>query len=366
MGSTPLIEVSCQLDDESRGDREKRRGGVTGRPAWVYNYVGRLQSSSTKRGVPVKPWLAALAIVLGIGPALRAEPLDRQQVSADAKWLAHIDFDAARTSKLAQKVYEALTSGDAARPLTPHEALLSRRSAEQTLEQIRRVFGIDLAKDLHGITFYGTRLVPESGVVIVRAELDRERLLGHVNRAPGHRTNSYGKHTLHSWTQAKGKEDEHTVTGCFHRPTVVVLGRDSEEIQAALDVLDGKSADLAGSDSALDADVPAGTMFEARVIELAAAKLPFKSPIVHQTEFLAIVLGEHNGEVFAQAKLVAKSAELAEQVRVAMEGLRALAELQGRANANALKILRAEGNGGPTDGHRPMADARRRPVEADR
>ena len=36
----------------------------------------------------------AVAVVLGFVAVVRAEPLDLKQVSADAKWAAHLDVDA--------------------------------------------------------------------------------------------------------------------------------------------------------------------------------------------------------------------------------------------------------------------------------
>ena len=133
--------------------------------------------------------------------------------------------------------------------------------------------------------------------------MDQQRLLTLLGRAPGHRTSSYGDHTVHHWTQDKGKPTEHAVSGCFYGPAVAVVGRDAEEVQAALDVLDGNAPNLAESDSQLKQEVPPGTVFEARAVELAKAGLPFRSPIVRKTELLAAALGEDHGEVFIQARL---------------------------------------------------------------
>lgn len=270
--------------------------------------------------------LAALTLALGFGSPVRAEPLDPSHVSADAKWLAHVDFDVVRASKLAQRA---------------HEELLSRDPAKQKLEALRKTLGLDLMRDLRSLTFYGSRFLPGSGVAIVRAKMDRQRLLGLVRRDPSHRTSPYGKHELHSWTQAKGKPDEHTVTGCFHQATVLVLGRNADEVKAALDVLDGKSPCLAGSDAPLGAEAPAGSIFAARAVGLADADLPFKSPIVRQVESLSITLGEHEGEVFGEARLVASTPEVAENVQSAVEGLRAIAQLQHAADQDRMKALRA-------------------------
>jgi len=276
----------------------------------------------------------SLAILLALGFALplRAEPLDRRQVSADAKWLAHIDFDAAKAAKVAQRI---------------HDDWLTHDRAKETLRKIRETIGVDLLEDLRSISFYGDRFVPASGVAIIRAKVDRQRLLGYLNKEPTHKLSSHGDHQLHTWTQAKGRKDEHTVTGCFHQPNVVLLGRDADEVRAALDVLDGKSPNLPGSGSLLDVDVPAGTVFEARVAGLAEQakrtdrEIPFLSPIVRQSVLLSVALGEQEDQVFAQTQLVTKSAEAAGKIRDILEGFYAAAELQHEGDPHATRILKA-------------------------
>ncbi|MCX7428533.1 MAG: hypothetical protein NTW96_23270 [Planctomycetia bacterium] len=47
---------------------------------------------------PARTLLLTLLLVLGFVALAQAEPLDRTQVAAGAKWLAHIDFDAARAA----------------------------------------------------------------------------------------------------------------------------------------------------------------------------------------------------------------------------------------------------------------------------
>jgi hypothetical protein len=179
----------------------------------------------------------------------RAEPIDWRQISADAKWSAHIDFDAAKAAKTAKQVYEDW---------------LSHGPAQQGLRKIREVAGIDLIEDLRSLTFYGTRFVPQSGVVLVRAKVDRQRLLRFLERDSSHRVDSYRSHKLHTWQHAGPDGDRQTVTGCFHQPELVVIGRNRDEVEAALDVLDGRSSSLAAADGVPDKRAPAGTIFEAR------------------------------------------------------------------------------------------------------
>jgi len=57
----------------------------------------------------------ALAAGLGWTASARAEPLDPAQVSAEAKWLAHLDVDAMRASTVVQRAWK---KGRARRPIS--------------------------------------------------------------------------------------------------------------------------------------------------------------------------------------------------------------------------------------------------------
>ena len=274
----------------------------------------------------MRAFIMACALVSSIGSVVRAEPLDLHQVSAGATWLAHIDFDAVRNAEVAKKI---------------SDEWLRRDKAQRGLRWMRERFGIDLTTDLHSITLYGDRLVRGDGAMIVRAKVDRQQLQDFLNRMPDYRTRSHGQHTLHAWTQKKRKVDEHTVTACFYGPAVTVLGRDTDDLKTALDVLDGTSPNLAGADSLLATAAPQGTILQARATGLAAAKAPFKSPIVHQSEAIWVAIGEHEGDVFAQAKLIAKAADVANDVRAVVDGFLALAKLRHKDDQEALSALRA-------------------------
>jgi len=269
--------------------------------------------------------LAALVIVTGLGPLAHAEPLDNKRVSADAKWLVHIDADAMRAGKVPRTI-----------------ATLWRElpAASEALRKFAVAIGMDPTKDLHSVTIYGQRYAQPDAVVIVGAEVDRARLMALLKRRPDYRCESYGGHELVIWTENKGKPDEHIVAGCFYQPTVIVFGRDTAAVKKALDVLRGTARSLAESDPLFARDVPSGTMIQARGTGLADVSL-FKSPLVQQSKSLFVALGESQGEVFAVARLVTESTDVARRVRSVVEGFLAMAELQLESDQDAVKILEA-------------------------
>ena len=79
----------------------------------------------------------------------------------------------------------------------------------------------------------------------------------------------------------------------------------------------------------------------ARVRGLADAHLPTKSPLLKQSKFFGLMLGEHDGESFALARLQARSDEAARQVVKVLEGFHAMATLSGQEHPEALEALSA-------------------------
>ena len=269
---------------------------------------------------------AALALTLGLAAGVSAGPLNQQQVAADAKWLVHLDFDAVRDTKLADRIQEVWLQDD---------------TVKQGLNLIRVLIGADLTQDLHGVTFHGDRFVEGDGVAIVHLDLDEDRIVSQLSLRSKHQSEVYGDNQLHTWTSPPRAKEFRRISGCFYRPSLVVFGQELDDVKAALDVLDGKLPSLAGSDSPLAADLPDGTMFAAGATGLDSADVPVLSPIVRQSGLLWLIAGEHEGEAFAQAGLVTNSSEVASLIRQIVEGFIALAILQHGSDEDVKGMLQA-------------------------
>ena len=269
----------------------------------------------------------ALAVLVACAAAARAEPLDLRQVSADAKWAAHLDVDALQASSMFQKARACL--------------LAKHPGAEAHLAMLHAMWKFNPQEDLHGITIYGTQLKKDTGVAIVYAKVDQDFLLEKAKLAPEHRTSSYGKYELHSWSHAKGSKHERTMAGTFYQPEVMVFGASAEEVMAALDVLDGTKPNFADKELATGASVRPGTILVAGVVGLAEANLPCKSPLAKQAESLVMMAGEDQGNVFVGGWLMMKQADQAEQIKTVMDGALAMARLLHDNDAEANELVDA-------------------------
>lgn len=272
---------------------------------------------------------ALLALVVGLTPPVRAEPLESKRVAAEARWVVHIDVDALRTGEIPRAV---------ARLWSQLPAAAEHR---KNLRQLEVVLGVDAVDDLHDITIYGERFDAGGAVVLLQVDIDREVLAKFLTWQPGYQPDSHGDHELFRWTENRGKRDEHTMTGCLHPTKGLVLGRDAEQVKKALDVLDGRSPPLAADSPLAQSPVPAGTMVQARAVGLAEVDLPFKSPLVRKSRVFVVAAGEHDGRAFALARASTESAETAVQLQSVVDGFLAMAELQFDADAQVTQLLEA-------------------------
>jgi hypothetical protein len=268
-----------------------------------------------------------VALVLGWAAALYAAPLDVKEIGADAKWGAHLDADALHASSLFQKAHD--------------ELMKQHPEAETALSVIREVWKFNPRADLHGITIYGEQVKKDTGVAIVHAKVDQNLLLDKVKQAPGHEASTYGKYELHTWLHAQGSRHQRSMTGTFYKPDVMIFGASTDEVKAALDVLDGTKPNLADKMPTLASSIPAGTILSAGISGVAEADLPHKPPIAKKAEALMLVIGESQGDVFVHGSLTMKQADVAEQVKTVVDGALAAAALMHGDDAEAMKLIDA-------------------------
>ena len=121
--------------------------------------------------------MAALVLAWGVSGICQAAPLEPSTVSAHAKWLIHVDFDGMRESKVVQHI---------------HKELMKHEKFQKCLEKVKDMTGMDVEKDLHGLTVYGDSFKPHEGVMIVYAHADRSKLVDLMKKAPATRPRKKG------------------------------------------------------------------------------------------------------------------------------------------------------------------------------
>src|SRR5436305_11587862 len=133
----------------------------------------------------------ALVTLIGFSGSLRAAALDPSTISADAKWFASVDVDAMRQTKVVQHI---------------HDQLMKHEQVKKILDKVKDATGMDLQKDLHGITVYGTKFEPHLGVLVVYAHADRKKVLELIEKHNDLETKKIGDVEMYRWTE---KHDGH-------------------------------------------------------------------------------------------------------------------------------------------------------------
>ena len=134
-------------------------------------------------------WAIAAMAFLSCAAIAQASPVELKNVAADAKWLVHVDADAARSSKVVQAFVQ--------------EVGKECPKAHERLRHLGKKLGLDDCKDLHGVTVYGTKIGP-AHVLIVYGKFNKQALVERAEKAPGHKVVEYGAYKICTWKPHKG------------------------------------------------------------------------------------------------------------------------------------------------------------------
>jgi hypothetical protein len=275
------------------------------------------QSSRLCFALPAMRMVAALACV-GIARLTSAAPPDFTQVPNETVWIVHADVDALRNATL----YQRLKATTAWKPL-----------ADQ-IGKVNAQLGMDLTRDLHEMTIFGPKLSEHKTTLVMRADWDAQTFRQKLAAARDRASSVSGRYEIHRFAR-KDRGQVRTVAGACWRPGTFVFAQSPDDVQHSLGVLDGRQPHLAGHTSPLASDVPAGTVLLARMIAVGDFP-PAESPILKQTDQIALACGENAGECFLHGELLAKDAASAGQIKKMLDGCVAMARLHAPAELGKL------------------------------
>ena len=311
--------------------------------------------------------LLAFGSALTLSAGLQAAPLNQSDVGNNAKWLLHIDFDAAHASKIGEDM---------------RSHMLEHEGVKKAIEKIKTDLGMQLPQDLHGVTLYGSELKPHTGVMIIYAKADKDKVMAKLKAKPDFKSvkdgsyeiysfteNHHGHHGQHGPNAAKdgkptakpaakseskpatkpdgksaakpekgaGEHHGHTVYVCFPKEGVAVVSASESDLKAALAVIGGKGGLATGSP--LLGEVPKGTVIRLAVTGLAGVKMPTHMPLAKKLEQVNYAAGESDGNAFSDLTLGLADDATATQLKAIGEGLVAMGDLRLGDHLDAKKLL---------------------------
>lgn len=240
----------------------------------------------------------------GLSPAVPSE-LDWGKIPDQWRWIVHFDIDGIRESKVAASLFSEAWVNHPERP---------------KIEAIATVAGLNLTRDLHGVTFVGTGFDPKSGAVIVHCDMNPALLIALISGEQTYKKVDWNGTVLHQWMDQSDKSE---ITGCFLDQTHLVLGKDAKTVEAIIERYRQKSGQLPVDFYS----TRNGTYFQIHANSFQDLPVPFMSPLVRRSRRLTAALGEHAGQVFVQASFEVEGAEIALDLRDAIAGLVAIGKL---------------------------------------
>lgn len=278
-----------------------------------------------------KAALAGLMTVFFAPAFVQAAPFDSKLVPADAKWVLHVDMDAARGTRTWDTIKEHLE----------HDA-----NYQSKLAEVKTLTGMQFPQDLHDVTLFGASAQEEAGVVLIHAKIDKEKTMTALQLNSAYGSQPFGEYQVVTWDD-KGKK----MFGAFHDESTVIIGRSAENIQGALKTMDAKAPSIETGSALTAGGKPQLLLYVAAkgLPELKQNGQP-RSPIIADLENAWISLSEKGEDALLQASVMSKTAEAAEQMRTALEGIKAMVTLSANSDnpdpnaknaATALTTLKA-------------------------
>ena len=322
-----LVDIPCNLGeafDVLEGMRAKRFRADAG----IVDTGGEIDMNKTAG-------LTAGLAMIGLALGAAAAPFNPGDVSADARWVVHADFEQMRDSVLGARIMEKVGAED----------------GRAKFDALQAIFNFDPRTDIDSVTLYGAGEEKDDGVVILRGKLDADRLVTLVRANDAYAALSHDGRTIHSWVDEKKAARAESVGrdaprsyGCALADGTVVVSEREGRLRSALDVLAGRGASLlAGS------TLPAMPGVEQAALLIAAAntgqlkELNPRAATLQNTEALALAVSEADGVFHAVLDLTADSAEAAQQLSKIVDGMVGLALLNAGSDPGGARIARSVG-----------------------
>lgn len=272
-----------------------------------------------------------------------ATPLQQDLISADAKWLIHLDLDALRATKLGQFLDQQIISKEVAK----HQA------------EAKQSYGVDLDwTKLHAVTAYGTdyQIKPEAnGVLIVSVDPNMESLVGLALDKQA------DKGVLARVGEGRGLYSIHGQILLLLEPEgQVFIGKSKESLQKAREVAAGKAPNLRESRAFSGYPGTPKPFFFLAVAEGLGGKFPAphrkseesrqgdsefgfapKAQLLQMANGGRLVLGEKAENLFFNLTLKAKTDDTARQMQQILQGILALVSLSQGQNQELMQLAQA-------------------------
>jgi hypothetical protein len=235
-----------------------------------------------------------------------AAPLSKTHISADAKWVLHLDIEQFAPSETCRVLLSDSGNNDKLKTLLNH---------------YRNLLGVDPLKALSNITLYGEEISGSRGVAIIRGAIPAKALITRLSSYPEYTTRKLSGYTIHKW---KDRASGTTMDACIYSSSMFIIASDDNAMNSALGTLDRSIPNLGSlKNPTLAIPLPlAGTFLTAATCGYAGASPnPLKAMLLRNTTCTTMQVAESKGIMDANIALAAVSPDAAYQIHQILNGL---------------------------------------------
>jgi hypothetical protein len=255
----------------------------------------------------LKPMAFLTMAVLVLAAMAPAAPLRQAHIPAEARWVFHLDLDAFGDSDLGKLVLTEV-----------------RAAYGPKIEAMAQLLGSDLLADLNGVTLFGTDAGEENATALFYGSHNPDKLTALLLLNGAYHKSDYQGQTLHHWVEEKHQKNQ---VGAFAAPDLIVIAQQEAPVQAALDVLAGRSTSLAAAPASPLKGLtvaPDQTMALAAATGLSGLTAGHQqAAILGNSKMMALIIAEAQGQMKLQVDLVAETVEAAAQIEQVINGMKA-------------------------------------------
>ena len=262
--------------------------------------------------------LLGLTLAMTAGQAAK---VDKINISKDAKFVAHLDLDAFRASKIGTTILEKVR----------------QEEGREKLDALVEIIGFDPLTAFQSATLSGNG-EEDNGILVVRHKADSTKLLAFMKLDEHYRKTEHGKHEIHG---AGDRGDGERGYVSFVSDTTAVLAPNREQAAKAIDLVNGKGAAKQVPPSLDMISKEAKSVFLMAYADVESLKEHIDDVNVNQmAKQAALVLGESDGKLVLSLAVDAYNADTAEQMEAMVNGLIGFARLGQEENPEIKDILK--------------------------
>lgn len=252
--------------------------------------------------------LLVLMFIFVLPTATRAGSLQTSMIPENTRWLLHLDMQ----KFSATEVCKALLGANG--------------KFSQANQQISEKLGIDLLKDIYGITIFGAEKGKENAVVCCAGKLNKSYILSLLTKANNHKEIPFGKYTIHNWKDSQ--------FGVFANDNLLLAAKSEDALKDALDVLARKKKDIGGTKlMTYLKEVPGDVFFEIVVDNISSLVGEHKPAILQKTGMALFLALEKNDNLKLKLKMTTDTVDTAKNIEQIVRGLIAMAKLHQEEKA---------------------------------